>query len=288
MPTPKPPAAVITVLNLKGGVGKTHACWLLASVAEERGQRILLVDTDPQGNLSNSFLREREGLPGVEQLLDPSLDVDGLRLIQRTAYEHIDIIPSTPKIAGFDEANQREWERTELHRSFGPLIRAASALYDIIVFDCPPRLSLTSFAALCASDYVVVPLEAADWGAQGVAAVTEAVDYVAASFNPRLRLLGYLISRFRRGRKYQMTYWTGMREHFGPLVFDTSIDDLAAFERSVTDAVPITRHSPRSAAAEIARRFYDEALGRAEEHRRSGEGRIRENDHATRVVAARR
>src|SRR5438132_14967 len=88
---PERRATVLTVLNLKGGVGKTHASWLLASVCEERQQRVLLIDTDTQGNLTNSFVREGRPQPGVEQLLDPSLDADVHRLIRRTAYASIDV-----------------------------------------------------------------------------------------------------------------------------------------------------------------------------------------------------
>ncbi len=264
VPTPERSASVITVLNLKGGVGKTHATWLLASVCEERGLRCLLIDTDPQGNLSNSFLRERDGIAGVERLLDPSQDADGMSLVQRTQFEHIDLLPSSPLIARFDEADQRAWEKADLHFSFIPTVRAAERLYDLIIFDCPPRLSLTSFAALCASRFVIVPMEAADWGAQGVSQVTEAVEYVHKHYNSRLSILGYLVSRFKSRRIYQQTYLAGMREHFGQLVFDETIDDLSAFERAVTDAVPIIRHSPRSRAAHIARRFFTEVLGRIE------------------------
>jgi chromosome partitioning protein len=280
-------ASVITVLNLKGGVGKTHACWLLASVAEERGLRILLIDTDPQGNLSNSFLPDRADMAGVERLIDPSRDEDGLSLIQRTAYEHIDIIPSSPAIARFDEADQRSWEKADLHLSFLSTLRSAQRLYDLVVFDCPPRLSLTSFAALCASQYVVVPMEAADWGAQGVSQVTEAVEYVQTHYNRNLAILGYLVSRFRPGRVYQQTYLTGMREHFGTRVFDTTINDLSAFERAVTDAIPLTRHSPRSNAAALARRFFDEVLRRIEELSRVGERRARAVRRQESVAAAR-
>src|SRR5947209_20351717 len=93
---------VITVLNLKGGVGKTHKTWLLASVCEERGKRVLLIDTDAQGNLSNSFVRDGSREPGVEQLLDPSLDAEVHSLIRRTAFPAIDILPASPAIARFD------------------------------------------------------------------------------------------------------------------------------------------------------------------------------------------
>ena len=160
-------------------------------------------------------------------------------------------------------------------------------IYDLIVFDCPPRLSLTSFAALCASRFVICPMEAADWGAQGVSQVTEAVEYVRSHYNASLSILGYLVSRFKSRRIYQQTYLAGMREHFGKSVFDTTIDDLSAFERAVTDAVPITRHSPQSSAARIARRFFDETLRRIAEALPSRDGRVRPLHRAKGVAAAR-
>ena len=268
------PARVITVLNLKGGVGKTHTSWLLASVCLERQQRILLIDTDTQGNLSNSFLPDAPHRPGVEQLLDPSQDADVRSLIRRTAHAGIDIIPASAALAPFDESDQQKWERYDLQQSFVDPVRTLSPNYDFIVFDCPPRLSLVSFAALCASHHVIVPLEAADWGAQGITQVAEAVDYVRQRFNPRLSLLGYLVSRFKAGRLYQKAYLQGMREHFGAGVFDTVIADLAGFERSVTDAVPITRHDHRGRAAAIARSFFDETCRRIAESARSGDSGV--------------
>ena len=107
--------------------------------------------------------------------------------------------------------------------SLGEGLRAIHDQYDYIVFDCPPRLSLVSFAALCASDFVVIPLEAADWGAQGIVQVTAAVDHVRDRYNPRLVLLGYLVSRFKRARAYQRSYLAKLREHFGLLAFDTVV-----------------------------------------------------------------
>lgn len=157
-------AHVLTVLNLKGGVGKTHASWLLASVSQEREQRILLIDLDPQANLSKSFLDHVTLRESVAMLFDPSAEADALSLVQRTAFPHIDIIPSTAALASFDVSDQREWEKTDGHLALLDPINDLRRHYDLIVFDCPPRLSLVSFAAICASDHVIVPLEAADWG----------------------------------------------------------------------------------------------------------------------------
>jgi chromosome partitioning protein len=269
---------VITVLNLKGGVGKTHAVWLLASVCQDRGQRLLAIDTDTQGNLSNSFIRERADRAGVESLLNPAAEPDMQNLIVRTAYPHVDIIPSNPSLARFDLSSQRDWEKSDLQRSFVDPIESIRSLYDFVVFDCPPRLSLVSFAALMASDFVIVPLEAADWGAQGIMQVAAAVDHVQQRFNTRLRLLGYLVSRFKRSRLYQQNYLRELRNQFGQDAFDTVIPDLAEFEKSVTDAILLTEHAPRSAEADIARRFFDEVLRRCEKLRpvgsRRGQARV--------------
>jgi chromosome partitioning protein len=270
MSAPAAQAHVITVLNLKGGVGKTHTAWLLASVAEERGLRMLAIDTDPQGNLSNSFVRSGSKVPGVERLFDPSAEADVHSLIRRTQYGSIDIIPASAALVRFDLSDQRAWEQSDLHRCFVDPVRELRMLYDLVVFDCPPRLSLVSFAALCASDFVIVPLEAADWGAQGIKQVTAAIDYVQSRFNNRLQLLGYLVSRFKRSRAYQQTYLAQLRAHFGPKTFDTVISDLAEFERSVTDAVLVTRHAASRTAARLARQFFDETARRCEELRGAG------------------
>src|SRR5437660_1490148 len=100
-PLPRP-AHVLTVLNLKGGVGKTHAVWLLASVCQERGRRALLLDLDTQGNLSNSFVAQEPPGPGAEALFDPAAEQDPLRLIRPTVFSHIDVLPAGPQLARFD------------------------------------------------------------------------------------------------------------------------------------------------------------------------------------------
>ena len=255
---PSSESKVITVINLKGGVGKTHTAWLFGGVCQERSERLLAIDCDMQANLSRSFLEPDDAGPGLELLFHPGAEVDPQRIIRQTRYSHIDILPATPILAQFDIADQNTWEKADLHLSLVDAVSGVRGDYDYVVIDCPPRLSLVSFAALCASDAVLIPLEAADWGAQGIVQVTSAVEYVKQNFNRNLRLLGYLVSRFRRARAVQQSYRVKLKEHFGTLAFDTVIPDLARFEQSVTNGIPITLYAPTSPEADIARRLFEE------------------------------
>jgi len=259
----EPRARLITSLNLKGGVGKTHLCWLLAGVCQERGKRLLVVDTDTQGNITKSLLPQGHSpTPGIEALFDPRTDADAASLVRKTRFSHIDLLPASPAVSPFDLSDRDAWERADLHLSLAEGLREIRSSYDYLVFDCPPRLSLVSFAALCASDFVIIPLEAADWGAQGIVQVTAAVNHARERYNPDLRLLGYLVSRFKRMRIYQRSYLAKLREHFGKQAFDTVIPDLAGFEKSVTHGVPITLYKPASMEAGYARRLFAEVQRR--------------------------
>jgi chromosome partitioning protein len=279
-------ASVLTVINLKGGVGKTHACWLLAAVCEEREQRVLLIDADMQANLTGSYLGEANREPGVEALFDPAQDADAKSLVRKTEFGHVDIMPANTQLARFDLPDRHSWEKTELHLSLVEPIASLCSEYDYIVFDCPPRLSVVSFAALCASDYVVIPLEAADWGAQGIVQVTAAIEEVQRHYNPRLKLLGYLVSRFRRARAFQQSYLKQLRTHFGRLAFDTVVPDLARFEQSVTLRIPITLQAPRSEEAAIARALFREVETRIKALGRQGTHRGKQNVRRTAIVTS--
>jgi chromosome partitioning protein len=279
-------ASVITVINLKGGVGKTHASWLLAGVCQERKRRLLLVDADMQANLTGSFVGEADREPGVEALFDPAQDADAKSLVRKTAFSHIDIVPANARLAQFDLPDRHSWEKTDLHLSLVEPIAALRPKYDYIVFDCPPRLSVVSFAALCASDFVIIPLEAADWGAQGIVQVTAAIEEVQRHYNPRLQLLGYLVSRFRRARAFQQSYLRQLHTHFGRLAFDTVVPDLARFEQSVTIRIPITQHASRSEEADIARSLFREVERRIKILRTVGDLRRGKNIRREGAVAA--
>ena len=251
-------ATVITSLNLKGGVGKTHLCWLIASVCQERHCRCLVLDLDKQGNITSSLLPDGNAQPGTDQFFNPAVEAEIHSLIRRTEWSHLDIIPGSFALERFNLTDPEIWQESGLHESLIAPISDVAPCYDFILLDCPPDISLLTYAALCASDFVIVPLEAAQWGALGTQHVVTTCAHVRELYNARLRLLGFVVSRFKRVRKYQRTYLDELREHFGDDAFETVIPDLSQFEQAVNDRVPITLHSPTSYASSIARSFFDE------------------------------
>lgn len=263
MPTsPFAKASVIASLNLKGGVGKTHICWLLVSVCQERNKRCLIVDLDQQANITQSFLPEHSEPTGIERIFDPTADVKPGSLVCETRYSHIDVIAATGHLAGYDLSQPEEWQANRLHTALADTLVELAPDYEYILLDCPPRISLSSFSALCAAQYVLIPLEAADWGARGTATVRAAVERVQQHDNPDLTLLGYVVSKFKQRRSFQNAYLSQIRETFDREAFKTIIPDLSQFERAVDNAVPTTLHSPSSHASRIARQLFDEVVAR--------------------------
>ncbi len=257
-------AKVITSLNLKGGVGKTHLCWLIAGVCQEQRKRCLVLDLDKQGNISSTLLGPTASdLTGCEQFFNPAIDANINSLIAKSELSHIDCVPGSFKLEQYNNTSPGDWEGTGLEQSLVDPLNAVRKFYDYILIDCPADISLITYAALCASDFLMIPLETAQWGALGTQHVLTAFNHVRTSNRPSLKLLGFVASRFKRGRKYQKQYLSELREHFGRDAFETVIPDLAPFEQSVNDRIPIVLHSPSSHAATIARDFFREVEKRS-------------------------
>jgi chromosome partitioning protein len=117
-------ATAITVINLKGGMGKTHTVWLLAGVCQERGKKLLVIDTDTQANITKSLLLPAwNPIPGVAALFDPRSEAHPGNLIRPTRYSHVDLLPSNPLLATYDLSDKKVWEQSDLHLSLaeGPI-----------------------------------------------------------------------------------------------------------------------------------------------------------------------
>lgn len=253
------PAVFIVLLNQKGGVGKTSTCHHLAGTLAKGGKKVLLVDNDPQASLTQGLFG-----PNATRNLDPATTIAAVytecaipdQIIHRTEIPGIELIPGSRHAMKFNNAEPWKADR-ELQIGLREVVEAVRDRYDMILIDCPPNLHLCSWAALVASDYLIVPLQPEDYGAQGIIDVQESVELVTELANPSLRLLGYLITMFNSRKSIHKMYEETLRSQYGGMSSRPAFRTPRSFPRQspIASRLRITnprglrqrpwRHSPR-------------------------------------------
>jgi chromosome partitioning protein len=255
----------ITLLNQKGGVGKTSTTHHLGGTLARTGLRVLLVDNDPQASLTQGFWGPQatsavDPASSVAALYDPDRPAVPAALVRPTGFDGLSIVPGSDHLTPYNVPACDLWAGSQdgIRDGLGEL----DGEFDVCLVDCPPNLHLCSWAALVASDAVLVPLQAEDYGAQGIAAVSVAIRAAQASANPRLGLLGYLITMYDKRLGIHAGYETLLREGYGDDVFGHQFPLMKDFKEAVAARQPISHFRPKSAAAKAVRAIADEALAR--------------------------
>jgi chromosome partitioning protein len=256
---------VITLLNQKGGVGKTSTAHHLAGTLAVGGRRVLLLDNDPQASLTQGFWG-----PVATAQLDPRTTIAGLyagldpfpeQIIRPSGIQGIELVPGAKQATDYNVP--RPYDTPPAAQT---CIRAFLAevrdRYDIILIDCPPNLHLCSWAALVASDHLIVPLQPEDYGAQGLGPVQESVELVAHGPNPSLNLLGFLLTMYNARLAIHKLYETLLREQYGPSVFETRVPYAADFKEAIAQRKPIAQYKSKGASAKAIKELADELLTR--------------------------
>ena len=206
-----------------------------------------------------------EALPDrstVVALFDDALDPDPDELIRATPFERIQIVPGSNALDDYNVP--RPQETGEIQLTLRRFLKEARGSFDVALIDCPPNLSLCSWAALLASDSVVVPVQAEDYGAQGIVYIQRAFDLALAHHNPRLRLAGYLVTMFNKSLGIHAAYDHQLRTLYGDQVFKATVPLAKDFKEAVAARQPVGSYKPRSAASKAIKAVADELLERAE------------------------
>lgn len=256
---------VVTMLNQKGGVSKTTTTHNLGGALAAMGLRILSIDADPQASLTQGFWG-----PLAAKALDPAETVAAIfrgdepfpeRVIRPSGIDGIDLLPGSRAATTYNIPDPHTLGY-ETGTRLAAFLADVAGRYDFVLIDCPPNLHLCSWAALAASGWVLVPLQAEDYGAQGIADVQESIMLVRSGPNPGLRLLGYLITMFNPRKTVHKLYESNLRDLYGADVFAVTIPHAADFPEAISLRKTVVQHKPKGAAAKAVRALVDEILGR--------------------------
>jgi chromosome partitioning protein len=254
----------IALVNMKGGCAKTGTTHQIAGCFAKMGLRVLLLDLDPQASLTQGFFGPEwtEARPAAETavaLFNDSFDPDPDKLLVETPCENITLLPGKFDLKPYNEKEPEQAGALQTAvRSFSTEVQDR---FDVTLMDCPPNLSLCSWNALLACEFVVVPVQAEDFGAQGIVHIQRFIDLVLQKFNPNLRLLGYLIT-LRQPLAIHEAYEKQLRRLYGSHVFEHVFPHKKDYKEAIAERLPIHFLRPRSAAAKALNAIADEILRR--------------------------
>jgi chromosome partitioning protein len=223
----------IAVLSQKGGTGKTTTVRTLTDVFRRIGLDVLVVDLDPQGNLSDYLDVPPDATPTIG-------DVLAGRAKARDAV-HDGIIPANLNLA---EAELALGGKMGRELTLKKALRTVAGDYDLVLIDCPPALGLLTVNALVAADYALLSAEAQYFAMQGVEQALEVIELAKDTLNPGLEWLGVMLNIADMRTKHSREAYASLREHFGDKLLDTTIRSSIAYAESSERAVSILDYRP--------------------------------------------
>ena len=230
---------IISIINQKGGVGKTTTAVNLAAYLADRGKKTLLIDEDAQGNSTSGLSKDVEFKKNLYDVL--LNDADAEEAIIKTAVKKLSLLPSSIDLAGADiELSAMDGREYILKKK----IEALKDAYDFILIDCPPSLGLMTLNALVASDSILIPIQAEFYALEGLSQLVKTVQIVSRKLNPSLRILGILLTMF------------------GSKVFKTVIPRTVKLSEAPSFGEPILTYAPKSKGAEAYKKLCREVLKR--------------------------
>ena len=241
---------IISIINQKGGVGKTTTAVNLSAYLADKGKKTLLIDEDSQGNSTSGLSRS---VDFEKSLYDVLLnDTAPEEAVVKTAIHKLHLLGAEIEIAPLPE------RESLLKRKIEPLRES----YDYILIDCPPSLGLMTLNALVASDSIIIPIQAEFYALEGLSQLVKTVQVVSRKMNPRLHILGILLTMFDGRTNLSLQVAEEVKKYFGSKVFRTVIPRTVKLSEAPSFGEPVLTYAPKSKGAEAYRKLCREVLKR--------------------------
>ena len=251
---------IISVINQKGGVGKTTTVINLAAGMTMKGKKILVIDLDPQGNATTGL-----GVSNTDSELTIYSVLNGNKkiseVIQSTKFENLNLITSNVDLSGLEVETAGDSRRAfKLKDELASILNDSGASYDYILIDCPPSLSLLTIMALVASNELVVPLQTEFFALEGLTQLMKTIERIKSNLNPSLNIRGILLTMYDKRNKLSGEVEQEARNYFKEKVYQTIIPRNVRLSEAPSHGVPVLLYDKACPGSKSYFTFTDEFL----------------------------